>query len=89
MDVVEAFAVVILSIGVAFLGAMYSGAPHSIAQYAAAAAGFASALTWGLSVVGYFVLQDIAPGLTSPLWNGWLNLLAAIAAAMTAGFATI
>jgi hypothetical protein len=88
----------VTSIIVAIIGTTYSCLNHQTAQTLTAYAGFAAALSWGLSVVGYLILSRFAPGvmlhpayprLVHSAYNGFFNLVAAIAAAMTAGFATI
>ena len=82
------FALVVATISVAFWLASTAALPHQQAQAAAALWGFASALTWGLSVVGNLIWTRLTFFSTAH-WNSWFNLLAAVCAATAVGYATI
>lgn len=86
--------VVVGSISWTFFGALQSGISHTDAQAAALGYGYASALCWGLSIVGLLIWRGLLPAwlgmvTTSTFWNGWFNLFAAIGAAAAVAFASI
>lgn len=63
----------------------YPHATDTTLPYVTAVAALASAVTWGLSVIGGLILYY--SGLLNSYWNAWLNFFAAGFAALTAGYA--
>ncbi len=87
-------AIVFGSVSWAFFSALHSGFAHADAQNAALGYGYASALCWGLSVVGYLIWSSLLPvwfGITttSNFWISWFNLFAAISAAASVAYSTL
>jgi len=82
------FALVVVTISLTFWLASTAAVPHRQAQSVAALWGFASALTWGLSVVGNLVWTGLGV-FSGVYWISWFNLIAAICAAAAVGYATI
>lgn len=83
------FVGVVILIGGAFLAGLTMYVPHqthALAQPAAIFAGFTSALSWGLSVVGA-LLGGSRTIMGSVVWNSWFNCIAAALAALAVGLA--
>jgi hypothetical protein len=77
-------AIVIVVLVIAVIGwAFWYSHNHQSAAFALAA-GVASALAWGLSVVGALIWTSLGV-LSSVRWNSWLNLFAAAFAALAVG----
>jgi hypothetical protein len=72
----------VLIIATIFVAFSYSHGNRSGAL--AIAAGVASALAWGLSVVGMLIWSHRV--FSSSYWNGWCNLFAAVFAALAVGY---
>jgi uncharacterized membrane protein len=64
-------------------GAFYYSHGHKSSDLALYA-GVASALTWGLSVVGGLIWSNLL--FSSIYWNSWFNLFAAVFAALAVGY---
>jgi hypothetical protein len=88
LRVLTSFVLVVGFIWGAYFVAAHSAAPHEQAQLIGAHYGLASALAWGLSVVGFVIPTRFAL-FTGPMWGGWFNFLAAIWAAAAVGYLTI
>jgi len=81
--IIPTIVIVVLVVGVIGWAFWYSH-NHQSAAYALAA-GFASALAWGLSVVGALIWTRLGV-LSSVRWNSWWNLFAAAFAALAVGY---
>ena len=81
-------AAVVIIISLVFRLASIAALTHQEAQAVAALWGFASALAWGLSVVGNLVWTTLGMFSTTQ-FNSWSNLIAAICAATAVGYTTI
>ena len=86
--VIVMFALVVVTISLIFWLASTAAIPHQRAQAVAAFWGFASALTWGMSVVGNLVWTGLGV-FSRASWNSWFNFIAAVCAAAAVGYATI
>ena len=81
-------AVVIALISFAFWAPSLTAVSHGRAQELAALWGFFSALAWGLSVIGNLIWSTLGV-FSTPLFNSWSNLLAAVCAATAVSYTTI
>lgn len=81
------FVAVTIGICGAFGAGLNMFTPHpnnAEAQHAAIFFGFASALSWGHSVVGA-LMGATGTAMDRPIWNSWFNFFAAAFAALAVG----
>ena len=79
---------VVVTISLTFWVASAAPIPHQRAQAVATLWGFASDLTWGLSVVGNLIWTGLGV-FSRTHWNSWFNFIAAVCAAAAVGYASI
>jgi hypothetical protein len=81
-------ALVVALILFSFWAPSLTGVTHNRAQDFAVLWGFSSALAWGLSVIGNLIWSSLG-AISTPQFNSWSNLIAAVCAATAVGYTRI